>query len=162
MAARSPRSAISLRCWREMFMPRSTSSTIRLSTSPQSGRACSRASIGRRSAAALPLTPRPCVSLIDRTSARGPRSPRKTGLFTSLCCSKCSFKATWRSNADGLFALNAECRRRGLWKQLMYWKRAVSAWRRVSRHPRQISSALMVFDEGEEDQKTVQRTVFLT
>ena len=52
--------------------------------------------------------------------------------------------ATWRSKANGLFPPNAECRRHGLLKRLMYWKMAVSAWRRVCQGLCQINSALIV------------------
>ena len=52
--------------------------------------------------------------------------------------------ATFRWNATGLFQLNAECLRRGLWKPLMYWKLAASACGRVCHDCRQISSAVIV------------------
>ncbi len=51
---------------------------------------------------------------------------------------------TVRPNATGLFQPDAEWRRRGLYKPLMYSKIAISACRRVSHHRRQFISALIM------------------
>lgn len=55
---------------------------------------------------------------------------------------RCSCYAAFRSKATGLFQPNAECRRRGLQKPLMYPNRATSTSLRVCQFLRQIISAL--------------------